>query len=256
MISHSTEQTSAASPKNVPTESAIPEQNTRAVTDPEHNISNRDRNPSPSQHDITAKPQEIDGLSKSVREFALTKQKDQSGGSESSGDARDDGTAKTDGLFEDDQTHLSNSSTKPTSFDSKSMASVTTFAMDEKESLRPDDSASVQAAEEDDLLSGPASGAPNSRVGSEAGGRLYRISEQTTSERVSVSGRPQHYGNGLNTNETFNGTSVSGDTSEHNLHGFPGEPDEKLLEAMDSPKDRLLLLQLEEKIITFIKDSR
>jgi hypothetical protein len=43
---------------------------------------------------------------------------------------------------------------------------------------------------------------------------------------------------------------------ERNLHGFPKDPDEKLLEAMNSQKDRLLLLQLEEKIIAFIKDSK
>ncbi|KAI9877613.1 MAG: hypothetical protein M1823_007076, partial [Watsoniomyces obsoletus] len=55
--------------------------------------------------------------------------------------------------IEDDQSHLSNSSTKQQSFETKSMASVTTFAMDEKESLRPDDSASVRAVDDDDLAS-------------------------------------------------------------------------------------------------------
>jgi hypothetical protein len=40
------------------------------------------------------------------------------------------------------------------------------------------------------------------------------------------------------------------------LNGYPLEPDEKLLEAMSSPKDRLLLLQLEEKIRVFIQDSK
>jgi hypothetical protein len=43
---------------------------------------------------------------------------------------------------------------------------------------------------------------------------------------------------------------------ERALHGFPNEPDEKLLEALESPKDRLMLLQLEDKIITFIKNTR
>jgi hypothetical protein len=38
------------------------------------------------------------------------------------------------------------------------------------------------------------------------------------------------------------------------LHVFPPEPDDKLLEAMNSPKDRLLLLQLEEKIRIFLQD--
>lgn len=52
--------------------------------------------------------------------------------------------------IEDERSHLSDSSTKPASFDTKSMASENTFGMDEKESLRPDDSASVQAADEDE----------------------------------------------------------------------------------------------------------
>ena len=44
--------------------------------------------------------------------------------------------------------------TKPPSLDGKSITSGTTFALDEKESLRPDDSASVKAAEDDDTFSG------------------------------------------------------------------------------------------------------
>ncbi|EDN04085.1 predicted protein [Histoplasma mississippiense (nom. inval.)] len=170
------------------------------------------------------------------------------GANSESGDGNDDGAAKPELAFEDDQTHLSNSSTKPTSFDSKSMVSVTTFAMDEKESLRPDDSASVQAAEEDDSFSGPASGAPNSQVGSEAGGRLYRITDQgTLSDRIPNRTRLNNTG--------VPGIISSNGPSEPSLHSFPNEPDEKLLDAMNSPKDRLLILQLEEKIIAFIKDS-
>ncbi|PGH19146.1 hypothetical protein AJ80_04226 [Polytolypa hystricis UAMH7299] len=206
----------------------------------------------PLQKPDATETQSLDSLSKAVDDFHLVEQVDRGGNSESSGDGREDGVLKVDGPFEDDQTHLSNSSTKPTSFDSKSMASVTTFAMDEKESLRPDDSASVQAAEEDDSFSGPASGAPNSQVGSEAGGRLYRLSEQTgTSDRIP--GR-------LRLNDAVAGGPFPADIlSSQNaqlLHGFPKDPDEKLLEAMNSPKDRLLLLQLEEKIVAFIKDSR
>ncbi|PGH30755.1 hypothetical protein GX50_06475 [[Emmonsia] crescens] len=198
--------------------------------------------------DLNQKAHEnIENLNKSVQNFHVNTQKDHGANSES-GDGRDDGAVKPDGAFEDDQTHLSTSSTKPTSFDSKSMASVTTFAMDEKESLRPDDSASVQAAEEDDSFSGPASGAPNSQVGSEAGGRLYRITDQgALSERIP---------NRTRLNNTGLPEIVSpNDKIEPSLHSFPNEPDEKLLEAMNSPKDRLLILQLEEKIIAFIKDS-
>ncbi|OAX83866.1 hypothetical protein ACJ72_01768 [Emergomyces africanus] len=188
----------------------------------------------------------IEDLSKSVHNFHLNTQKDH-GARSDSGDGHD-GAIKPEGSFEDDQTHLSNSSTKPTSFDSKSMASVTTFAMDEKESLRPDDSASVQAAEEDDSFSGPASGAPNSQVGSEAGGRLYRITDYgALSERIPNRTRLNNIG--LPESASPNDQNVPG------LHSFPNEPDEKLLEAMNSPKDRLLILQLEEKIIAFIKNS-
>jgi len=33
------------------------------------------------------------------------------------------------------------------------------------------------------------------------------------------------------------------------------EPDEKLFEALESPKDRMFLLRLEQDIISFVKDS-
>ncbi|KAK2774114.1 hypothetical protein FQN52_004427 [Onygenales sp. PD_12] len=215
-------------------------------TDEDPNVARAAQPSPPSQEasqDIDDR-RDIETLDKSVQDLDINSHKQRGGTPESSGDGRDDGAIKGEGSFEDDQTHLSNSSTKPTSFDSKSMASVTTFAMDEKESLRPDDSASVQAAEEDDSFSGPASGAPNSQVGSEAGARLYQI---VTSERVPSRAR-------LN-NSGLPETISSNGQSEQSLHGFPKDPDEKLLEAMNSPKDRLLILQLEEKIIAFIKDS-
>ena len=53
---------------------------------------------------------------------------------------------------DDDQTQISSSSTKPASLDGKSTTSGTTFALDEKESLQPDDSASVKAAEDEDFV--------------------------------------------------------------------------------------------------------
>jgi hypothetical protein len=62
--------------------------------------------------------------------------------------------------------------TKPPSLDGKSITSGTTFALDEKESLRPDDSASVKAAEDDDTFSGRGSIVAGSRIGSEAAGEL------------------------------------------------------------------------------------
>ena len=66
----------------------------------------------------------------------------------------------------------SDGGTKPPSLDGKSITSGTTFALDEKESLRPDDSASVKAAEDDDTCSGRGSIVAGSRIGSEAAGKL------------------------------------------------------------------------------------
>lgn len=186
-----------------------------------------------------------------------------------SGEVRGTGMLQREASFEDDQTHLSNSSTKPTSFDSKSMASVTTFAMDEKDSLRPDDSASVQAADEEDSLSGPASGAPNSLTGSEAGVRAYRdiIKDGILQRQRGVLPMPiQRYPDGdLGITGAIPPDSVANNFIVSNqpdfvpgksLNGYALEPDEKLLEAMGSPKDRLFLLQLEEMIRDFIQDSK
>ncbi|KAL9001101.1 MAG: hypothetical protein Q9169_000284 [Polycauliona sp. 2 TL-2023] len=161
--------------------------------------------------------------------------------------------------FEDEQAHLSTSSTKPASLDGKSTASGTTFAMDEKESLRPDDSASVKAADEEDSYSGPGSAAPSSHLGSEAGGRAFRDQFYEISERI---GR-------IPERTATTGLPEISDIEEEAVQGViaplqqplpqvvpatgPGvlqvdgsvfqanarDPDEKLLEALESPKDRL-----------------
>lgn len=210
-------------------------------------------------------------LDNAVRDLDISGLKDK-GPPGSRTDTREEAINKPDSAFGDDQTHLSNSSTKPTSFDSKSVVSVATFAMDEKESLRPDDSASVQAAEEEESLSGPISSAPNSRMGSEASSRRPRQNYGDGPENLVTAQRtpgvlvqgPQFNG-GLQiagaappnpVPDNFTMTNPDSFQTTSSLHGFPKEPDEKLLEAMQSPKDRLLLLQLEEKIVTFIKDSQ
>lgn len=193
----------------------------------------------------------VENLKTSVQDLSLLDRKEGVSGSDAAAAATNESPLKTEGPCDDTQTHLSNSSTKPTSFDSKSMASVTTFAMDEKESLRPDDSASVQAVEEDEPFSGSISGAQNSRVGSESGNRLNRASIAAgVSQPI-----PGVLPGGVKVGNP-SGESSSDAQDAQQLHGFPNDPDEKLVEAMDSPKDRLLILQLEDKIINFIKNSR
>ncbi|KAL4888428.1 hypothetical protein BDV59DRAFT_188604 [Aspergillus ambiguus] len=203
----------------------------------------------------------VDGLAQAVQDVHIIGKK----GPESpdfSSEGHESGALKRETSFEDDRTHLSNSSTKPTSFDSKSMASVTTFAMDEKDSLRPDDSASVQAIDEEECLSGPASGAPNSLTGSESGARGLRDIQRARATLQNagplfdagqrVNGMPDSISNNfaIPHHEAFQGGQPI------TMHPFPLDPDEKLLEAMKSPKDRLLILQLEEKVRNFIQHSK
>lgn len=172
----------------------------------------------------------------------------------------------------DDQSHLSNSSLKQQSFDTKSMASVTTFAMDEKESIRPDDSASVRAAEDDDSL-----GAQTRELSSHRSQEPAMLASQTAS-RPNTSGvtmAVRRYTTLTLTNPPrFGDLPVASTVSEEatqqprtdNLiarspiphdpgSAFPVAPDEKLIDALANPKDRLPLLQLEEKFLGFISNS-
>ncbi|KAL4785125.1 hypothetical protein BJX76DRAFT_325676 [Aspergillus varians] len=202
----------------------------------------------------------IDSLSNAVQAANISEKKNQENVGFSI-EGQGNGSLRREDSFEDDRTHLSNSSTKPTSFDSKSMASVTTFAMDEKDSLRPDDSASVQAIDEEESLSGLASGAPNSLTGSESGARFRDVQRHRVPSHNTIS----IFNDGSQrANDTIAADSVAGSFGVSNpdafparpIHGFPSEPDEKLLEAMKSPKDRLLILQLEEKVRSFIQNSK
>lgn len=159
--------------------------------------------------------------------------------------------------------------TKPPSLDGKSITSGTTFALDEKESLRPDDSASVKAAEDDDTFSGRGSiVAGGSRIGSEAS-RAYRAQFYEAPERRSLQTMQERQGHGVNTPQSGSSSQQTTDEGKSKplLVGVTGAPDgfslfyrqtpdEKLLEALESPKDRIFLLRLEQDVIEFVKDSK
>lgn len=165
--------------------------------------------------------------------------------------------------------------TKPPSLDGKSITSGTTFALDEKESLRPDDSASVKAAAEDDdafSIRGSLI-APGSRMGSEvAAARLQRIQLGDMPLQ-----RSPYIPSGAHTfvNQDFATPPSSGSDKQpvmeaklplvpstatpDGLNGsnlYRQNPDDKLLEAMQSPKDRLFLLRIEAQVITFVQESK
>jgi hypothetical protein len=171
-----------------------------------------------------------------------------------------------DGLSEGSGSDLGG--TKPPSLDGKSITSGTTFALDEKESLRPDDSASVKAAEDDDAFSGRGSIVAGSRMGSEAGARAYRAQfydERRSLHTIGMSERPSQ---GVLTPQSgSSGQQTTDDGKPKPLVGASGAPeafnlfyrqtpDEKLLEALDSPKDRIFLLRLEQDVIEFVKSSK
>ncbi|KAH0558914.1 hypothetical protein GP486_004463 [Trichoglossum hirsutum] len=199
-----------------------------------------------------------------------------SSSSKSSGIAIANGLVRSDTASSEDQTqpYPSDLSMKAPSLDGKSVTSGTTFALDEKESLRPDDSASAKAAEEEDSYSGPGSVAAGSRVGSEASGRAFgdqfyeiaeSIGEPSKHDRDNArytAPAPAESGssNMAATFEKEGGRQqfmnpVGGFPVPGISFGFASDPDEKLLEALETPKDRLFLLRLEQEVIEFVKDA-
>lgn len=176
----------------------------------------------------------------------------------------------------DNHSSLSNSSTKPGSFDTKSLTSDNTFALDEKESLRPDDSASVQAADEDEpFFSLPASDRSESHQDLDSSNsglrRPVHAGPITTAQPVrrfpitTIANPPQFgdmvpspslgYPSRMTPVESLPATQNGVEPIQQYSTGSIA-PDEKLIEALGTPKDRLLLLQLEEKFLAFIAQSK
>ncbi|EPE10052.1 r3h domain-containing protein [Ophiostoma piceae UAMH 11346] len=156
--------------------------------------------------------------------------------------------------------------TKPPSLDGKSITSGTTFnALDEKESLRPDDSASVKAAtDEDDAFSIRGSLLISSRFGSDVaprGQRMIQIGDMPPRILPAVSQETA-----VSSNVTPSSSSEQQPVTEARVQlatstaappGVNGQyPDEKLLEAMQSQKDRLFLLRLENDVVNFVQNSK
>jgi hypothetical protein len=166
----------------------------------------------------------------------------------------------------------SDGSAKPPSFDTKSVTSGTTFAMDENASLRPDDSASIRAAavEDDDLISAPGSVIAGSRVGSDIGAKAFReqlheIANNMHPLRGADASSSHFQGPALLGSARFP-ASQPGDSNPLSAVTSPNmppgvqpplsPPDEKLLEALQSPRDRVFVLKLEQDIIDFIEQSK
>jgi len=161
--------------------------------------------------------------------------------------------------------------TKPPSLDGKSITSGTTFALDEKESLRPDDSASVKAAaEDDDAFSIRGSYMASSRMGSEVAARIHRLQIgdmplRTGTTHILAGNQGQGAAtpqSGISEKQAVTDlkmplASVTPAPDSLTANGFLSQnPDEKLLEAMRSEKDRFTLLKLEQQVIEFVENSK
>lgn len=152
--------------------------------------------------------------------------------------------------------------TKPPSLDGKSNTSGTTFAMDEKESLRPDDSASVKAAAEEDdtfLMRG-------SRMGSELAAKPRNAIAGDVLDRRLPLPSPGAHGSRVLTPQSASSEHppslesampLCTDESSDALNViYRQAPDEKLLDALSSPRDRFFLLRLEKDVVEFVQDSK
>lgn len=157
--------------------------------------------------------------------------------------------------------------TKAASLDGKSITSGTTFAMDEKESLRPDDSASVKAAaEDDDAFSIRGSFIAGSRMSSDIAARARGIQLGDIPERRLAHPPPGPHAHGMLTPQSSSSEqppvlssamplSAEGSSDALNF-AYRQAPDEKLLDALVSSKDRYFLLRLEKDVIDFVQDSK
>ena len=158
--------------------------------------------------------------------------------------------------------------------DTKSVTSRTTLALDEKESLRPDDSASMKAAAEEDVSSPSDSVAVATKPPSDPDTRAFQDQLQeinrTETSRLQLQRRPPDVSNSFQGQGTGGmvypvqqrnqphqaPTAPNGNQPVGPPEGFYLPPDEKLLEALASPKDRLFVLKIEQDMIDFIKDSK
>ncbi|KAI0141671.1 hypothetical protein GGR57DRAFT_400717 [Xylariaceae sp. FL1272] len=180
----------------------------------------------------------------------------------------DNGTSVSDDVSQPADSN-SDINPKAPSLDGKSITSGTTFALDEKESLRPDDSASVKAAADDDepfsvrgsLLATSRMGSDNARV------HRLRIGDMPTEKRFIQQLLPEVQDNGVSTPQSIASSQQPpvGQAQALGTASTPGDgfnstygqnPDDKLLEAMKSHKDRLFLLKLEQQVIHFVQSSK
>ena len=250
-------------PEDKKTQSKEPSNRRSTVISPRPQMSSPSQTtPQPAKAEVVAKALEKNSNAVAIEGLSLVgHDHPNTNGVKSSGSADSNG---------DDQSHLSNSSTKQRSFETKSMASVTTFAMDEKESIRPDDSASVRAVDDDDLVSTLSRNTsfqqessvimPTLRGGAGVSGPPIAIAARRYPTMIN----PPRFGDlepppapQSEVSQTPLSSAVAELPEEPSVRVPPPpvSPDEKLLDALASAKDRLSILQLEERLLAFVRQS-
>ncbi|ETN40330.1 uncharacterized protein HMPREF1541_04606 [Cyphellophora europaea CBS 101466] len=220
-------------------------------------------NPSSSLSDANEQSVQSNGTIGAIEGLSLFNKRPQQANGTSNGESGDS--------LEDDQSHLSTSSTKQHSFDTKSVASATTFAMDEKESLRPDDSASVRAVDDEDAGSTLGRNSTFSNEPDVLMPSLRGVVNRTGGHPITIASRrfqtlinPPRFGDLEATQDPpadladisrSSPPAATQDDPTARQASVPAPPDERLLDALASPKDRLSILQLEERLLAFIRQS-
>lgn len=160
------------------------------------------------------------------------------------------------------QVSSSGSSAKMVSFDKQSIASGATFGMDEEESLRPDDSASIRVIEEED---GCGTGATGSRVGSDTDARafseqLHKIAGMQPKRGILQPNKVRIpgivFGEMTMDPNPQDALMISDQATPAISPPDVSIPDDKLLEALASQRDRVYVLKIEQDFIDFLKNEK
>ena len=160
----------------------------------------------------------------------------------------------------------SGNSTKRSTGDDRSTESGTASILDEKESLRPDDSASLKASDDED----PSNVSQSLGLEDSQGGDSKIIAPKDEMSAIRSAprldqthetwqpGALQKVTSPEIQKATYLNQQVSESITAENLTATQSQamPDEKLLEALQTPRDRVFILKLEQDIMHFIQNSK
>ena len=161
----------------------------------------------------------------------------------------------------------SGTSAKRSAGDDKSTESGPASAFDEKESLRPDDSASFKASDDEDAFNSSQPVSVKARQALDLKDYSHQVSQMTAlngacqSDETCEAWQPvtlSKVPSKVNAEETCGSKQVSQSVPIERFRNtqVPANLDEMLLQALQTPRDRVFILKLEQDIVRFIHNSR